>query len=283
VAGSALMGDDFQKNIGKEFWQLYTAIGQALDMTTPVDWPLPKNIRRDRAKAKMREMLKPLIAERRAHPDQYDDFLQDFINTRTASGQLADDLVIIDLLRAFMFASHETTAGQAAWTIIEILRHPDYRARVEAEIAENVANGAALDGTIMRSLQHIAWAVREVERLHPSADMLMRVAETDIDVGDYTIPNGWLIMVSAAVAHRLPELFKDPLWPGPQRRCRTPLCHDRFWWRWAQVRRDEFRQQRDAGDHGAALSTFQPGTARPQPRPEFWHGSRPSHADEGEI
>ncbi len=210
VAGSALMGDDFQKGIGQEFWTLYTAIGKALDMTTPPHWPLPKNIRRDRAKARMRELLKPLIAERRAHPENYNDFLQDFINTRTTSGQLADDLTIIDLLRAFMFASHETTAGQAAWTIIEILRHPDYRARVEAEIGENVAPGAALDGPTLRKLQHIAWAVREVERLHPSADMLMRVAEADIEVGDFVIPTGWPIIVSAAVAHRLPDLFKDP-------------------------------------------------------------------------
>lgn len=210
VAGSALMGDDFQKNVGKEFWNLYTAIGQALDMTIPVNWPLPKNIRCDRAKARMREMLKPLIAERRAHPEKYDDFLQDFINTRTVSGQLADDQTIIDLLRAFMFASHETTAGQSAWTIIEILRHSEYRALVEGEIAQNLTPGQALDGTALRSLQHVAWAVREVERLHPSADMLMRVAEKDIDVGEYTIPAGWMIMVSSAVAHRLPELFKDP-------------------------------------------------------------------------
>lgn len=222
VAGNALMGEDFQKSVGKEFWDLYTSIGQALDMTTPPDWPLPKNIRRDRAKNKMRELLKPLIAERRAHPEKYDDFLQDFINTRTTSGQTADDQTIIDLLRAFMFASHETTAGQAAWTIIEILKHPEYQALVETEITANIKPDAALDGTIMRNLQHISWAIREIERLHPSADMLMRVAEKDIDVGDYTIPSGWMIMVSAAVAHRLPELFKnpekfDPLRFGPGR------------------------------------------------------------------
>jgi sterol 14-demethylase len=158
----------------------------------------------------MRTLLLPIIQERRQHPERYDDFLQDFVNTRFTSGQPADDRTIVDLLRGFMFASHETTAGQAAWTIIEITRNSEYLGLVEEEIRQNLPPGAALDSKTLRSLQHIAWAVREVERLHPSADVLMRVAEQDIQVGDYVIPKDTFIMVSAAVAHRQPELFRDP-------------------------------------------------------------------------
>ena len=210
VAGSALMGDVFQSQVGSEFWELYSELGTTLDMVVPPNWPTPKNLRRERIKKRMRELLRPIIEERRNHPEFYDDFLQDFINTRFTSGKLADDLTLMDLLRAFMFASHETTAGQAAWTLIEVTRHPEYRSLVEQEIAQNLVPGEPLTSQSMRALQHTAWAVREVERLHPSADMLLRVAEQDLEVGGYRIPQGWYLLVSAAVAHRLPELFTDP-------------------------------------------------------------------------
>ena len=33
-----------------------------------------------------------------------------------------------------MFAGHHTTQGTAAWTLLELLRHPDYMAEVVAEL-----------------------------------------------------------------------------------------------------------------------------------------------------
>ena len=210
VAGNALMGEDFQDKVGREFWELYADLGKALDLAVPPNWPTPKNIRRDRAKARMAKLLAPVIEERRQNPNQYDDFLQDFINTPAKSGQMADDETIVSLLRALMFASHETTAGQAAWLIIELLRSSDYLKLVQDEIEQNLPEGSSIDHHTMRELQHIAWAVREIERLHPSADILMRVAEEDIEVNGYVVPKDWLVMVSPAIAHRLPDLFEAP-------------------------------------------------------------------------
>ncbi len=210
VAGYALMGDDFQQKAGQEFWALYAELGKSIDLATPPDWPLPKNIRRDRAKNRMRAILAPIITERRQNPERYDDFLQDFVNARLKNGELMDDESISSLIRGLMFAGHETTAGQAAWTIIELLRHPEAQARVQAEIAEHLPPGTPIDGGIMRKMQNLAWSVREVERMHPSADILMRYAEEDLEVGDYVVPKGWLVTVVAGVAHRLPTLFRDP-------------------------------------------------------------------------
>ncbi|MBP1702938.1 MAG: Cytochrome monooxygenase [Chloroflexi bacterium] len=217
VAGNALMGQNFQSQVGREFWDLYADLGKSLNMVIPPNWPTPKNIRRDRAKRRMRQLLEPIIAERRQNPGQYDDFLQDFIETPSRSGSQADDETIISLLRALMFASHETTAGQAAWTIIEILRHPDYEALVRQELEVILPPRTAIDGTVLRNLEHVAWAVREIERLHPSADILMRLAEEDIEVGDFRVPKDWLVLISPMIAHRLPEWFDEPERFDPQR------------------------------------------------------------------
>lgn len=210
IAGFALMGEDFQGRVGREFWELYTILGETLDFVIPPDWPTPSNLRRDRAKAQMRAILAPIIAERRQHPERYDDFLQDFINTKLRSGHLASDETVGDLLRGLMFAGHETTVGQTAWTVIELARHPAYAARMEAEIAAHLPAGQPFEASAFRGLQHLAWAVREIERLHPSADILMRLTAQDVEVGGYHIPKGWLVLVSPSVAHRLPEWFAEP-------------------------------------------------------------------------
>lgn len=210
VAGNALMGEDFQRKAGREFWDLYAALGKALNMVLPPNLPLPKNIRRDRAKKRMSEILQPIIAERRKHPERYDDFLQDFVNTRFRSGAEADDETIISLIRGLLFASHETTAGQSAWTIIEILRHPEYEALVRQEIAANAPVDTPIDGKLLRRLEHIFYAVREIERMHPSANMLMRMTNEEIEIGGYRIPKGWMVMTAAGLAHRSPELFAEP-------------------------------------------------------------------------
>jgi len=204
------MGDAFQRQMGDAFWEKFADLAKGLDVVLPPNLPLPKFRRRDQARAEMRAMLQPLIAERRANPDQYDDFLQDFINNNYKDGSKVEDSVIESMILGLMFAGHETTAGQAAWTIIELLRAPTYLQSVQQEIAEKMPPTTAITTDLLASLTYCEWAVREVERMHPSADMLLRTVEEEIEVGEYRIPPGWMVLVSAAVAHRLPEWFANP-------------------------------------------------------------------------
>lgn len=209
VAGHALMGDDFQKEVGRSFWAMYDDMGRALNPAIPAHWPLPRNIRREKAKRRMTDILRPLIEERRKHPGVQDDFLQDFVEAKGQSGEPLGDETVIGLIRALMFAGHETTAGQAAWTVIELLRHPDYLERVRGEVSALVP-GAPVDGMAMRGLAHLNYAVKEIERLHPSADILLRWTDAEIEAGGYRIPKDWLVMACPAVAHRLPSNWTAP-------------------------------------------------------------------------
>ena len=210
VAAHALMGRDFRQRMGPEFWKQYLILGQSLDPILPPDLPLPKFIRRDRAKVRLRNMLRPILVERRQNPEQHDDFLQDFVDARYKDGRPLDDETILSLILGLMFAGHETTAGQAAWTVIQLLQNPGYLRRVQQELAEKLPPGAALDGALVGELEHTFWAVQETTRMYPSADILIRLAEEDIDVGEYSIPAGWPVFVTAKVAQRLPEWFGDP-------------------------------------------------------------------------
>ncbi|MBX3064888.1 MAG: cytochrome P450 [Anaerolineae bacterium] len=211
VAGHAIMGKEFHDRMGQEFWALYADIGKALDPVLPPNLPLPKFQRRDRAKAKMHEILKPLIAERRASPDQHDDMLQVYATATYKDGRPVEDEVIIGIITALMFAGHETTVGQTAWTILELLRHPAYLAHLYSEVAQVMPYaGKPVDASTLMQLNYVRWAVDETTRLHPSADMIMREADSEIEIGNYRIPAGWLVLLSSTLAQQLPETFRDP-------------------------------------------------------------------------
>ena len=222
VAGNCFLGREVHQQLGREFWDLYTDLAKGLDPLLPPNLPLPKFIRRDRAKASLQAILEPVIVERRQHPERYDDFLQDLVNKRYPDGRLAEQELIVNLLLGLMFAGHETTAGQAAWTIILLLQNPDYLRLVQQEIQQVAPYGVHIDPRRLTQLDHIGWAVREVERMRPSVDMLMRTVEEDVEVDGYVIPRaGWprwrrTWPITCRRCSTSPETF-DPLRYAPGR------------------------------------------------------------------
>ena len=210
VAGHAFVGADFRRELGEDFWEQYELIGESLDMVLPPNLPLPKFIRRDRANAKIKATLQVLIDKRRQNPDQYDDLISTLLTTPLKDGSTLSDEGIVNVFTGLIFAGHETTAGQAAWLLALLLQHPDYLERVQAEIAAHVGYGTPLDGRTLSQLEHLYWAIDETTRLRPSADTQIRTVTEPIMIGEYEIPAGWRIMVSAATSHMLPDVFENP-------------------------------------------------------------------------
>lgn len=210
VAGRAFIGSRFAEELGEAFWADYAAIAASLDFILPPNLPLPKFYRRDRAKQKITAALSKLIRERREHPDQYDDLITILLNTPLKDGTRLPEATIVTLFMGLIFAGHETTAGQAAWTVALLLQHPDYLTRVQAEIQQHVPIGQPIDGHVLRQLEHIYWAIDETTRLRPSADTQIRTLEAPMQIGGYEVPAGWRVMVSAATSHHLPDTFANP-------------------------------------------------------------------------
>ena len=110
---------------------------------------------------------------------------------------------------SMMFAGHHTTSGTAAWTLIELLRHPDEMAAVDTELAELYAGGAEVSYQALRAMPRLESAVKEALRLHPPLILLLRVAKEDLEVDGYTIEAGQMVGASPAVSNRIPEDFPD--------------------------------------------------------------------------
>lgn len=217
VAGHALFGPDFRRELTPEFWQLYEALADALDPVLPPWLPTPKFRARDRARARMLEIFGAIIAARRAASHKSDDIVSELLTTPQADGCVMSDAQIIDYFVSLLFAGHETTAGQAAWTVIQLLQHPDWLKLVRADVDEVLGSAVPDRAEVLRGLQRVYWSVDETSRMRPAADMLLRLVRQDVKVGRFVIPRGWLMIVNAANSHFLQGAFKDPARYDPER------------------------------------------------------------------
>lgn len=217
IAAHAFMGREFRERMGREFWEQFAILSKALDPVLPPNLPLPRNIRRDRARVKIGAMIREIIHERRQSDIQHPDMLNEFIHARYEDGEPVSDEHIVSLIMGLMFAGHETTWGQAVWTVTELLRHPDYLATVQAEIDAHLPHDRALTHRDFANLPHLEWAVYETTRLHPSADVIFRYVEEEIELGGYRIPAGWVVMLSSDLNQRDEQVFSEPDVYDPRR------------------------------------------------------------------
>ena len=102
-----------------------------------------------------------------------------------------------------IWAGHETTAGQLAWTLIDLLQHPDYLAEVrdEVDIMLGHRRPADIGSPEIGALAKVECAVKESERLHPVAHIALRRATEDIWFGRCPVPRGEYVLAAPCVSH----------------------------------------------------------------------------------
>ncbi|NIJ13050.1 sterol 14-demethylase [Saccharomonospora amisosensis] len=211
IAAAALMGPEIRAKV-EQFRPLLVDLARGMEFILPPNLPLPKFYRRDRARRLLTEMLRPVLARRRRHPDRYDDFLQTLVDD--AELRAEGDDVQVGMALCTIFTGYITTAAQACWTLVQLLRHPDYLRSVVDELD---AGTTACPRAGVRPAPRLDWATKESVRLNPVMSHYARTTAKEYVVDGYRIPRGWLTMLCPGVAHRLPEVFTDPDRYDPER------------------------------------------------------------------
>jgi sterol 14-demethylase len=202
IAAAALMGPEIRALIG-EFRPLLVDLARGMEFILPPNLPLPRFIRRDRARRQLTAMLRPVLARRRQHPDRYEDFLQTLVDDPDLAAE-GDD-VQVGMALCTIFTGYITTAAQACWTLALMLRHEEYLKSVVS-----LPPGAAREA-------RLNWAFKEALRLRPVMGFYARTNAVDIDLDGYRLPRGWMTMLCPGVAHRLPDIFAEPDRYDPER------------------------------------------------------------------
>jgi sterol 14-demethylase len=218
IASRCLVGGDFRRAVTEEFAHLYHDLEGSVNLLTFLEprLPLPSARRRDRARARMTELISRVVADRRARGTDAEDFLQSLMGARYPDGRSLGDAEITGLLLATVFAGQHTSAVLATWTGVLLLEHEIQLGEV-ADEQSRVLAGKEMTLETLRQLVVLERCIKEAERMHPPLVLLMRRVLREFEVGGYIVPAGDIALVSPAAAHRLPDVFANPDCYEPER------------------------------------------------------------------
>ncbi|MBM3662595.1 MAG: cytochrome P450 [Actinobacteria bacterium] len=216
TSSSCLIGRKFRDALDGRFARLYHDLERGTDALAFVDpyADIPSFRQRDASRAELVNLVAAIMDERLAgEPATEDDrdLLDVLLSIRTADGELQFDAnIITGMFIAMMFAGHHTTSTTAAWTLLELLRHPEQMAAVLDEQDALARDGGDLTYQALRDMPLLESAIKEALRLHPPLILLLRVAKNDLEVLGHHIPAGDLVGATPAVSNRLAEAFSEP-------------------------------------------------------------------------
>ncbi len=216
TSSACLIGHRFRRELDRRFAELYHDLERGTDALAYVDpyAPIESFRRRDAARAGLVELVGAIMHRRQAEPAvdaARRDLLDVLMSVHDAQGNPRFDAdEITGMFISMMFAGHHTTSGTAAWTLIELLRHPLELAAVRAELDRLGAGGVEVSYQALREMPRLEAAIKETLRLHPPLILLLRVAKEDLAVAGYRISAGTLVGASPAVSNRIAEDFPDP-------------------------------------------------------------------------
>lgn len=211
TSSHCLLGAEFRNEMSEEFARVYHALERSI---IPIAYlnahlPIPTFRKRDKARARLGEMVSDIVERRKQSGYRGEDFMQTLMESEYKDGSKLTDHEITGMLVAAMFAGHHTSSVTAAWAILEMLQNPEWMKKVKAELNRVYANQREIDYESLRELQVTEWVVKEALRLHPPLFILIRVAQQDTNILGYHIPKGTWVVVSPSVAHRIESVFKQ--------------------------------------------------------------------------
>ena len=215
TSSACLIGKKFRDQLDRRFALLYHDLERGTDPIAYVDpyAEIESFRRRDAARLGLVDLVTSIMEQREAGPAPTDDdrdLLDVMMSIHNEDGtpRFTPDYVTGAFI-SMMFAGHHTTSGTAAWTLIELLRHPQEMAAVVEELDGLYANGEEVSYQALRAMPRLEAAIKEALRLHPPLILVLRVAKRDLEVNGFRIDAGKLVGASLSVSNRIEDDFPD--------------------------------------------------------------------------
>ncbi len=195
--------------------QFTSSIGRPAlqDFLLPGWIPTPLALRRKRFRARWRQVIGGVVAQRHSTPTGEARDLFDLL--AQAHGDNAESL-LIDEVATMLVAGHETTALTLFWSLYLLAQSPGWRAAVTVEAAgtdlsPQAATAALSHLTVTRAV------VNETLRLYSPAFMTARFCVRRTVAAGRDVPKGSMVLTPFWLLHRNPSVWPDPDRFDPQR------------------------------------------------------------------
>ncbi|BBN02674.1 protein MpCYP829A1 [Marchantia polymorpha subsp. ruderalis] len=112
----------------------------------------------------------------------------------------------------------DSSAAQMQWTLVELLRHPEVRHKVQQELDSVIGKDRMVEEADIVRLPYFRAMMKESFRLHPAVPFLAPHENTQATkISGYDIPANTRLLVNVYAIHRDPEVWEDPLKFNPER------------------------------------------------------------------
>ena len=138
----------------------------------------------------MHRYVNELVADRRKRPRR-DDLISELLAAEDGGDMLSHDELVSTIV-LLLVAGHETTVNLIANGVLALLRHPGSLAALRADPRTAPA------------------VVEEILRYDPPVQLTARIAAQDLRIGKVEVPQGGMVILLLAAAHRDPEANPDP-------------------------------------------------------------------------
>jgi cytochrome P450 len=151
--------------------------------------------------AELDGLLRAEIRERRRDPlvEARDDLLSLLCHAEQGDGTPMTETELRDEMLTLLIAGQETTSAAMAWTFERLAHAPRVADRLARELRGGAEGGEYLDAVVRESL-----------RLRPPVPVLARKAKVPLQLGEYVVPPGWVVMPSPYLLHREESLYPRP-------------------------------------------------------------------------
>ncbi|MFT5861006.1 MAG: cytochrome P450 [Flavobacteriaceae bacterium] len=181
----------------------------------PANWPTAKNKKFIKAKAELDELIYGIIESKRNSNDTEGDTLSRLMNHTEESGDGLSDQELRDEVMTIFLAGHETTSNTMSWALYCIGINPEIQEKIYAETQK--LEGAKIDYEDLHDLVYTTQVISETMRLYPAAWHMGRMNLEADKLGDYELPAGSHVRISALALHRRSEFWTSPLEFNPDR------------------------------------------------------------------
>ncbi|KAK1606902.1 hypothetical protein QYE76_030575 [Lolium multiflorum] len=219
IASRCLLGSEVRDKIFGEFYALFADIEGGVN---PVSFmfpyiPVPVNNRRDRAQAKLAEILCAIVRSRKSCNRVEDDMLQRLIDSRYRDGRPTAEGEVSGMIIGLLFAGKHTSAIASSWTGACLLTHPNsLRAALEEQKqAMRKYKDGKVDWNALSDMEILHCCIKEAGWMYPAAPLLLRKALQSFIVqtkegNEYDIPAGDTLAHPVMLTSKLSHVYKDP-------------------------------------------------------------------------
>ncbi|MEX2200463.1 MAG: cytochrome P450 [Dongiaceae bacterium] len=183
----------------------------------PFGVPTPRNRKVAAAQRVLDDFVESVVAQRRREGTQRGDLLDIFIaayGERPSDGPAPN--LLIDEVRSFILAGHETTANALSWVWWIGDKHRDAMRGMRDEIDAVMPSGEASIAALRR-LEYVGQVFQETMRLYPPVWTMSRAAIGDDEFDGMKIAAGTNMILCPYAVHRNPALWPDPDTFRPER------------------------------------------------------------------